>query len=54
MVTWNVFKNHLLKVGQTQNRGTMALQMLITFDLLYILSCMKTRTNRNSMKIAFD
>ena len=28
MVTWIVFKNHLLEVGLTQNRETMALPML--------------------------
>jgi hypothetical protein len=25
MVTWTIFKNHLLEVGLTQNRETMAL-----------------------------
>ena len=37
MVTWTVFKTHLLEVGLTQNRETMALQMLTTVDLLYFI-----------------
>jgi hypothetical protein len=32
-VTWTIFKNHLLKVGLTQNRETMALQTLTTINL---------------------
>ena len=35
MVTWTIFKNHLLEVGLTQNRETMALQSLTTVDLFY-------------------
>ena len=49
MVTWTSFKNHLLEVGLTQNRETMALrtsQPLVYF----ILSCVRTRMNRNSLK----
>ena len=37
MVTWTIFKNHLLKVGLTQNREIMALQMLTTVDLFYFI-----------------
>ena len=37
MVTWTIFKNHLLKVGFTQNRETMALQTLTTIELLYFI-----------------
>ena len=37
MVTWIIFLNHLLEVGQTQNRETIALQNLTTVDLLYII-----------------
>ena len=33
MVTWIIFKNHLLKVGLTQNWEIMALWMLTTVDL---------------------
>jgi hypothetical protein len=33
MVTWIIFKNHLLEVGLTQNRETMALQTLTTVNL---------------------
>jgi hypothetical protein len=32
MVTWTIFKTHLLEVGLTQNRETMALQTLTTVD----------------------
>jgi hypothetical protein len=39
MVTWTIFKNHLLKVGLTQNRETMALQTLRTNDLFYFIMC---------------
>jgi hypothetical protein len=33
MVTWIIFKNHLLEVGLTQKRKTMAFQTLTTVDL---------------------
>jgi hypothetical protein len=33
IVTWTIFKNHLLEVGLTQNRETMALRTLTTVDL---------------------
>ena len=39
MATWTIFKNHLLKVGLTQNLETMALQILITVDLFYSSMC---------------
>ena len=40
LVTWTTFKNHLLEVGLTQNRETMALQMLTTVvGLFYIIMC---------------
>ena len=39
MVTWIVFKNHLLKVGLTQDREIMALGMLTTVDLFYSIMC---------------
>ena len=39
MVTWIVSKTHLLEVGQTQNRETMALQTLTTIDLFYFIMC---------------
>jgi hypothetical protein len=35
MVTWIIFKNHLLEVGLTHNRETMALWMLTIVDLFY-------------------
>jgi hypothetical protein len=34
VVTWIIFKNHLLKIGLTQNRETMALWTLITVDFI--------------------
>ena len=38
MVTWTIFKNHLLEVGLTHlNRETMALQMFTTVDLFYFI-----------------
>ena len=37
MVTWTRFKNHLLEVGLTRNRETMALQMLIIVGLFYFI-----------------
>ena len=37
MITWIIFKNHLLEVGLTQNRETMALRMLTTVDLIYFI-----------------
>ena len=37
MVTWIIFKNHLLEVGLTQNQETMALRTLTTVDLFYII-----------------
>jgi hypothetical protein len=39
MVTWSIFKNHLLEVGLTQNRETMAFRMLTTIDLFYFVMC---------------
>ena len=39
MVTWTVFKNHLLEVGLTQSWDIMAFQMLTTVDLLYFIMC---------------
>ena len=36
MITWVVFKNHLLEVGLTQNRETMA---LTTVGLVYFIMC---------------
>ena len=35
MVTWTIFKNHLLEVGLIQNWETMALRTLTTIDLFY-------------------
>jgi hypothetical protein len=53
MVTWIVFKNHLLDVGLTQNQETMALQMLTPVGLLF-LSCVRTHMNKKFVEIACD
>ena len=37
MFTWTLFKNHLLEVGLTQNRKTMALRTLTTIDLFQFI-----------------
>ena len=37
MVTWTILKNHLLEVGLTQNRETMALRTLTTVVLFYFI-----------------
>jgi len=37
MVTWIIFKNHLLEVGLTQNQEIMTLQNLTTVDLLHYI-----------------
>ena len=39
MITWTIFKNHLLKEGLTQNQETVALQMLTTVDWFYYIMC---------------
>ena len=49
MITWTVFKNHLLEVGLTQNQETMAFLMLTTVGLFYFIMC-DTCMNRNSLK----
>ena len=49
MVTWTIFKNHLLEVGLAQNWETMVLQNLTTTDEIYILSSVRTCINRNSL-----
>ena len=49
MVTWTIFKNHLLEVGLTQNQETMALRKLTTVGLFYYIMC-ENRTNRKAMK----
>jgi hypothetical protein len=39
MVTWIIFKIHLLEVGLTQNQETMALRTFTTVDLLDFIMC---------------
>ena len=39
MVTWTIFKNHLLEVGLTQMRETTVLRTLIPVDLFYFNMC---------------
>ena len=52
MVTWIIFKNHLLKVGLTQNRGLMALRTLTTSKLFYFIMCDDPR-EQTFIEIAF-
>jgi hypothetical protein len=47
-VTWIVLINHLLEVSLTQNQETMAQPLIY-----YILLCVQTPDERNSLKIAF-
>ena len=37
MVTWIIFKNHLLEIFLTQNQETLTLQMLTTVGLFYFI-----------------
>ena len=37
MVTWIIFKNHILEVRLTQDWETMALRTLTTVDLSYFI-----------------
>ena len=39
MVTWIIFKNHLLEVGLTPNQETIALRTLTTVDLYDFVMC---------------
>ena len=39
MVTWTIFKSHLLEVGPTQNQETVAFRNLTTVDLFYFIIC---------------
>ena len=47
MLTWTIFKNRLLEVGPTQKMETMALRTPLIYS---ILSCVRTRMNRNSFE----
>jgi hypothetical protein len=53
MVTWIFFKNHLLEVGLTQNRETMALRTLTTIDL-FIFIMREDLLEFKYVEIAFD
>ena len=37
LVTWTIFKNHLLEVSLTQNWETMTIRTLTTVDLFYFI-----------------
>ena len=52
MVTWTIFKNYILEVGLTQNRETIALRMLTTIDLFYLIMC-EDLHEENFIEIAF-
>ena len=47
---WTVFKTHLLEVGLTQFRETMAFWMLATVDFILFYHCVRIHVNRNSLK----
>jgi hypothetical protein len=49
MVTWTIFKNHLLEVGITQNWKIIALRILTTVDLFYFIMC-DAHMNENLLK----
>jgi len=54
MVTWTIFKNHLLEVGVTQNQEIKALRTLPTVDLFYFVFIMcEGRHGYNFTEIAF-
>jgi hypothetical protein len=50
MVTLIIFKNHLLEVGLTHNRETMALRTFTTVGLFHFHRVRGPRMNRNSWK----
>ena len=52
MVTWTIFKNHLLEVGLTQNWETMALQTLTIVGLFYFIMS-KDPHEQKFIEIAF-
>ena len=39
MVTWTIFKNHLLELGLTRNWETISLWTFTTIDLFYFIMC---------------
>jgi hypothetical protein len=39
MVTWTIFRNHLLEIDPTQYHKTMALRTLTTTYLFYLIMC---------------
>ena len=53
MVIWTLFENHLLEVGLTQNRETMALQTLTTITWLYFMMW-EDPHEQTFIEIAFD
>ena len=50
LVTWTIFKNHILEVGLTQNRETMALRTLTTFNSEYDTKVFKAQTSVNFIR----
>ena len=53
MVTWIIFKNHLLEVGLTQNQEIMVVRILTTIDLLYIFIMCEDPYELEFIKIEF-
>ena len=39
MITWTIFKNHLLEAGLTQNQETMKLRTFVTIELFSLIMC---------------
>jgi hypothetical protein len=52
MITWTIFKNHLLEVDLTQNQETMALRMFTSIDSFYFIMC-KDPHESKFIEIAF-
>ena len=52
MVTWIIFKNHLLEVGLTQNQDIMALLTLTSVDLFCFIIHEDSHV-QNFIEIAF-
>ena len=46
IVTWTIFKNHLLEIGLTQHWETKALHMLTTIHLFYCIMCGDPREHK--------
>ena len=50
MISWIIFRNHLLEVSLTQNREIMAIRTLTTDDLFYLIMCEDPHELKNHWK----